>query len=148
QHAQPLERRQAEMEAALRADLEVPRELLVVEDLAAVVALDPQALGHLARAPFPGLLGRSVLLEPHGKGGDPNKIRAPPPGDPRPKPLAGRRLRLEGPGREDVGPEREPRAPGKEGRAERALEVLGRQDGLAGALREGSPVLEEEDARR
>src|SRR5262249_54204156 len=135
-------------EAALRADLEVPGELLVVEDLAAVVALDPQPLRHLARAPLPGLLGRSVLLEPHGKGGNPNKNRAPPPGRGRPKRLGGRRLGLQRAGRQHGAAELEPRAAARKRGAERPLEVLGREDARPVALRDRAAVLEEEDARR
>ena len=65
QHPQPLGRREPEVKAALGADLEVPRELLVVEDLPAVVALDPETLRDLARSSVPGLLGGAVFLEPH-----------------------------------------------------------------------------------
>ena len=65
EHPQPLGRRQPEVEAALRADLEVARELLVVEDLAAAVALDPEPFRDLALPPLPDLLGRAIFLEPH-----------------------------------------------------------------------------------
>ena len=48
QRAQPIERAHAEVKAAFRADAQVLREILVVENLRAPGALDPQAFGHPA----------------------------------------------------------------------------------------------------
>src|SRR4029077_9907774 len=67
-HPKPLGSREPEVIAAFGTDLEVAGQLLVVEDLPAVLALDPEPFRHLARTPLPQLLRRLVLLEPHGNG--------------------------------------------------------------------------------
>ena len=57
QHAQALGGADPEVMRALRADVEVGREILVVDDLRAAGTLDPQPFGHAARL----LLGRAAI---------------------------------------------------------------------------------------
>ena len=64
QASQPLERRHPEMVRTLAADMEVVRQLLGIEHLAALRALDPDALGHAARAVGGRGDGLPDLLEP------------------------------------------------------------------------------------
>ena len=53
QHPQPLGRAQPEVVGALRTDVEIGREVLVVDDLRAAGTLDPEALRDPARLRFP-----------------------------------------------------------------------------------------------
>ena len=64
QRAQPIEGAHAEVKAALRADAQILREILVVEDLRAPCALDPQALGHPAWLCVGGVDPLARLFEP------------------------------------------------------------------------------------
>ena len=64
QHSNPFDGGKTEMMPAFGADLQVGREVLVVDDLGAAGALDPQPFGDLAGlvgGPFQGL---TTLLEP------------------------------------------------------------------------------------
>src|SRR5207249_4567602 len=53
-----------EMVVALGADVGVPEDFLLIDDLLAAVALDPQPLGHPELLPLHRLLGLLDLLEP------------------------------------------------------------------------------------
>ena len=57
QHPQPLGGADPEVVRALRADVQVGREILVVDDLRAAGTLDPQPFGHPARL----FLGRAAI---------------------------------------------------------------------------------------
>src|SRR5262249_12680586 len=116
---EPLPGRQAEVEGALRADLEVPRELLVVEAHPDVLALNPEPFRGLA-LPLAGLLGDAVLLEPHGEVANPSRTPVSPPprarsgptGPGRQSPVrAGIRRRRPGGGSRASGPLPAPPAP-------------------------------------